>query len=229
MAEPSMELDASLSASGTTYDQAIIDGGTYDTTKVLRWAAAGSSNGSLGNVQRPASGDKFGDELWLEDTDGTDVLLVDDDEQPDVSARTMTFMLTSDAVSYASAPRVTVFDSSGHADTEEFIDGTTNHASSFIKARGQTVTTAPAADWGEASTQTLHDLDGSGGGAIVMGNNTGNEENCALDGMNDYLECSTTDINGTPQYFSLALSLPDDATTGTDAIDGVLTIRYTYT
>ena len=230
MAEPSLELDASLSSVPTTYDQVIINANTYDTTKVIRWAAAGSSDGSLGNVQIPASGnDKWGDELWLEDTDGTDVLLVDDDETPDAATpKSMTFQMYSDAA-YATAPRVTVFDDNTHVDTEEFIDGTTNDTSPFIKARGQTTFDAPAQYWGETDSETLHHLDGAAGGAVTFGDATGSQENCALDGFNDYLLCSTTALQTTTQFFELALSLPDDATTGTDVIDGVLSIRYTYT
>jgi hypothetical protein len=230
MAEPSLELDASLSSEPTTYDQAIINNNTYDTTKVIRWAAAGSSDGSLGNVQLPSTGnDKWADELWLEDTDGTDVLLVDDDEQPDAATqKEMTFRMYSDAA-YATAPRVTVFDDNTHTDTEEFIDGTTNDTSPMVKARGQTTYTAPPQYWGEASDETLHHLDNAGSGAVTMGDATGNQENQALDGMNDYLLCSTTALQTTTQYFALALSLPDDATTGTDVINGVLSIRYTYT
>jgi hypothetical protein len=228
MAEPSMELDAADSAAPTTYDNAIINANSVDGTIVLRWGDEDSADAAITNVTLPSSGNAWAPELWYEDTDGTDILLCDSDEQPDAGTqRAMIFKLTSDAVSYATAPRVTVFDSSSHTDTEEFIDGTTNHTSPFIKARGQTATTAPPQYWGEASDAALHTLDN--GSAITMGDATGNQENCALDGMNSYLVCSTTDINGTPQYFSLAASIPDDATTGVDSVDGVLTIRYTYT
>ena len=223
-----MELDGALSSAPTTYDIPFINANTVDATKTIRWAGSDSSDGSLTNVQRPASGNKWADELWDDDSDGADGLICDDDEQPVAATqRNMMFQLTSNAVAYATAPRVTVYDDNTHTDTEEFIDGSTNHTSPFIKARGQTVNTAPPQYWGEASDAALHTLDN--GSAITMGDATGNQENCALDGMNSYLVCSTTDINGTPQFFSLACSLPDDATTGTDAIDGVLSIRYTYT
>lgn len=227
MAEPSMELDGALSSAPTTYDIPFINANTVDATKTIRWGDADSADGAITNVTLPSSGNAWAPELWDDDSDGADGLICDSDEQPNAAVqREMMFKLTSDAVSYATAPRVTVFDSASHTDTEEFIDGTTNHTSPFIKARGQTVSTAPPQYWGEASDAALHTLDN--GSAITMGDATGNQENCALDGMNSYLVCSTTDINGTPQYFSLAASIPDDATTGVDSVDGVLTVRYTY-
>jgi len=229
MAEPSMELDASDSAAPSTYDNAIINANTVDTDKVIRWGDGDSADGTITNVTLPSSGNAWAPELWLEDTGDVDVLLCYTDEQPDAGTqRDMIFKLTSDAVSYATAPRITAWDSNAHAaNTEEIFAGSTGHTSPFLKARGQNVATAPAQWWGEASDAALHTLDASG--AIVCGNAAGNEENAVLEGDTNYLYASAVDINGTPQYFSLALSIPDDATTGVDAIDCVLTIRYTYT
>ena len=230
MTEPSMELKASLSSAPTTYDQVIITGNSVDTDKVIRWGDADSADGAITNVTLPSSGNIWGPELWLEDLSTTDQLLVDTDEQPDASPpKAMTFELTSDAVSYATAPRITAWDSNAHSTTtEEIFAGTTGNSNvPLLKARGQTVNTAPPQWWGEANDATLHALDGTG--AITCGNNTGNEENAVLEGDTNYLVCSAVDINGTPQYFALALSVPDDATTGVDTIDVVLTIRYTYT
>ena len=229
MAEPSIELDAALSSAPTTYDQAIINAGVVDTTKVLRWGDPDSADATITNVTLPSSGNAFAPELWLEDTDGPDVLLCDSDEQPEAGTqRAMIFKLTSDAVSFATAPRITAYDDNTHAGaTEEVFVGTTNHTSPFLKARGQTVTGAPPTNWGEASEAALHTLDTTG--AITCGDATGNEENAVLEGNTNYLVSSAVDINATPQYFSLALSVPDDATTGVDAIDIVLSIRYTYT
>ena len=229
MTEPSMELDAGDSAAPTTYDNAIIDGNTVDTDKVIRWGDGDSADGAITNVTLPSSGNAWAPELWLEDLSTTDVLLCDTTEQPDAGTqRAMIFKLTSDAVAYATAPRITAWNDNTHAATsEEVFAGTTNHTSPLLKARGQTVTTAPAQYWGEASDAALHTLDASG--AIVCGDQTGNQENTVLEGDTNYLYASAVDINATPQYFSLALSVPDDATTGVDAIDCVLTIRYTYT
>ena len=229
MTEPSMELDASLSSAPTVYDQPIINGNVVDTDKVIRWGDADSSDGAITNVTLPSSGNIWGPELWLEDLSTTDQLLVDTDEQPDAATpKGMTFKLTSDAVAYATAPRITAWDSNAHSTTtEEIFAGTTGHTSPLLKARGQTVSTVPEQFWGEASDAALHTLDASG--AIVCGDASGNQENAVLEGDTNYLYASAVDINATPQYFQLALSVPDDATTGVDAIDVVLTIRYTYT
>ena len=229
MAEPNMELNASLSSAPTTYDQAIITANVVDTDKVIRWGDGDSADGAITNVTLPSSGDIWAPELWLEDLSAPDVLLVDTDEQPNAATpKAMTFELTSNAVSYATAPRISAWDDNSHAaTTEEVFVGSSGHGSPFLKARGQTVNSVPAEDWGEASEQALHDLDATG--AIVCGDAAGAEENAVLEGDSNYLFASTTDINGTPQFFALALSVPDDATTGVDAIDIVLSIRYTYT
>jgi len=230
MAEPSMELDASATDADTTYDIPIINANTVDTDKVIRWGDADSADGAITNVTLPSSGNAWAPELWIEDLSTTDELIQDSDEDPDaVTQRAMMFQLSSDAVSYATAPRITAWDSNAHStNTEEIFAGTAGNSNvPLIKARGQIANTAPARWWGEANDATLHALDGSG--AIVCGDATGNEENANLEGDTNYLYCSDVDINGTPQFFSLALSIPDDATTGVDAIDCVLTIRYTYT
>ncbi len=229
MTEPSMELNASLSSAPTTYDQAIITGNVVDTDKVLRWGDPDSSDGDITNVTLPTSGNIWGPELWLEDLAAPDVLLVDTDEQPDAGTpKAMTFELTSNAVSYATAPRITAYDSASRTTTEELFAGTTGNSNiPLLKARGQTVNSVPPQWWGEANDNALHVLDTTG--AIVCGNATGNEENAVLEGDTNYLYASAVDINGTPQYFALALSVPDDATTGVDAIDVILSIRYTYT
>lgn len=229
MAEPTMELDASLYSAPTTYDQAIIDGNSVDTDKVLRWGDGDSVDGTITNVTLPSSGNAWAPELWLEDLSTADVLLVDTNQHPEqATPRAMTFKLTtSDDVAYATAPRITAYDSTSRTTTEEVFAGTTNHTSPFLKARGQTVSTAPPQYWGEASEAALHTLDSTGG--IVCGDNTGNQENAVLEGDSNYLYASATNIYGTPQYFNLELSVPDDATTGVNAIDIILSIRYTYT
>ena len=224
-----MELAASLSSAPTTYDQVLITGNVVDTDKVIRWGDGDSADGAITNVTLPSSGNIWGPELWLEDISTVDVLLVDTDEQPDAGTpRAMTFELSSNAVSYATAPRITAWDDNSHAAvTEEIFTGTAGNSNvPLLKARGQTVSTAPSAQyWNETNDPAAHAIDATG----LCGNNTGTEENAALEGDTNYLTCSGVDINGTPQYFSLALSVPDDATTGVDAINVVLTIRYTYT
>lgn len=230
MAEPNMELNASLSSAPTTYDQIIITGNAVDTDKVLRWGDGDSVDGTISNVTLPSSGNIWGPELWLEDLSTADVLLVDTDEQPDASPpKAMTFELTSDAVAYATAPRITAYDSAGsRTATEEIFTGTAGNSNiPLLKARGQTVNGAPPQWWGESNDATLHALDTTG--AVVCGNATGAEENAVLEADVNYLYASNVDIQANPQYFALALSVPDDATTGVDAIDIVLSIRYTYT
>lgn len=230
MAEPSMELNASLSSTPTTYDQAIITANAVDTDKVIRWGDGDSVDGTITNVTLPSSGVAWAPELWLEDISTADFLLVDTDEQPDAGTpKAMTFELSSNAVSYATAPRISAWDSNAHTTTaEEIFAGTTGNSNiPLLKARGQNVNSAPPQYWAESTDQDLHDLDTTG--AIVCGNATGSEENAVLEGDTNYLYASDVDINGTPQYFALALSVPDDATTGVDTIDVVLTIRYTYT
>ena len=175
----------------------------------------------------PSSGDQWAPECWIEDTDGTDVLCCDSDEQPAGTPRNMMFYLSASAA-YATAPRITAWDSNSHAAvTEEIFTGTTNNGNlPLLKARGQTSNAVPAAaHWNEASEAASHDIDTTG----TVGDDSGTTENASLEGDTGYLTCSTASINSTPQYFSLALSIPDDATTGVDAIDCVLTIRYTYT
>ncbi|MEE9438979.1 MAG: hypothetical protein V3V14_08275 [Saprospiraceae bacterium] len=229
MAEPLMELNASLSSTPTTYDQAIITANVVDTDKVIRWGDPDSADGTITNVTLPSSGDIWAPELWLEDLSAPDVLLVDTDEQPNAATpKAMTFELSSNAVSYATAPRITAWDSNAHSTTtEEIFAGTAGNGNDpLLKARGQTVNSVPPQHWG-LTEQGLHDLDGTG--PIVCGDASGSEENAVLEGDANYLYASNVDINGNPQYFALALSVPDDATTGVDAIDVVLTIRYTYT
>ena len=129
MAEPSMELDASLSSAPTTYDQPIINGNVVDTDKVLRWGDGDSVDGTITNVTLPSSGDQWAPELWLEDLSTADVLLVDTDEHPEqATPRQMTFKLSSNAVAYATDPRITAWDSNAHSTTaEEIFAGTTGN------------------------------------------------------------------------------------------------------
>lgn len=233
LAEPTLELDASKTATPTTYDVPIIDAGTYDTDKVIRWGDGDSADGAITNVTLPGSGDAWAPECWIEDLSTTDELCCDSDEQPDAGTpRAMMFTLfaSADGASFASQTRITAWDDNTHAaTTEEIFAGTTNNGNDpLLKARGQTANTAPAGQWwNEANDQALHDKDTTG--AVTCGDNAGIEENGALEGDTNYLQSSVNNIQTTAQFFSLALSIPDDATTGVDAIDCVLTIRYTYT
>lgn len=229
MAEPTIELDAADSATPTTYNRSIIAAGSVVANIVIRWGDGDSVSNTITNVTLPSSGNAWAPELWFEDTGGTDYLICDTDEQPDGTQRAMMYQLsTTDDENFATAPRITVYDDSGRTIAEEFIAGSTGHTSPFIKARGQTVSTAPAIYWGEASDAALHVLNNES--AIVCGDNVSNQENCALEGDTGYLYTSTTNLySGSEEYFSLAASIPDDAATGVDVVDGILSIRYTYT
>lgn len=228
MTEPAIDLNASETLTPTTYDIPIITGGSVVGAKVIRWGNADSADGAITNVTLPASGDAWAPELWIEDTGAADDLCCDVDEQPEAGTqRPMQFELTSDDVAFATLPRITVYDDTGHTEAEEFIVGIASHTSPYIKARGQTVNTAPEQYWGESTNQDLHDLQSAG--AVTCGNATGSEENCGLEGDTSYLESSALNIFTTPQFFSLALSATELATTGVDTINGVLSVRYTYT
>ncbi|RLG44710.1 MAG: hypothetical protein DRN81_03870 [Thermoproteota archaeon] len=210
MAEPTIEMDARTSAS-STYSVAIIDGGVVQSGE-FRWSDTSSSSG---NVTRPSSGNKFADYLFF----GTDEL-VSAAQQPDQTPVTATIKVTTDAVSFDTAPKFTIYDSSSHTEAEEVCVGTTNHTSPLIKGRISTSSTAPSTYWGETDEAALHAKEVAG--AVTSGNN-------GLCGATNYLQASSTDLNTTPEYLWLALSVPDDVSTGVDSIDCVFTLSYTYT
>ena len=219
MTEPLVELDAQDEMTGASYDIPVINAGVVDTTKVFRWAGVGSTDGSLNNITRPASGDDWGAQFWLEDTDGVDLKLITEAYTPDAATQPEhTFKLTSDAVAFATAPRITVYDDDTRTEAEEVCVGTTGHTAPLIKGIIATAGTAPAQYWGEGTSQLLHDKE-------VAGANSPN----GLCGTTNYLECSTTNINTTPEYFTVALSVPDDVSLGIPSIDCVTTIEYTFT
>lgn len=225
MAEPSIELDAhDEHTSSPTYDISIITGGTVDTDKVFRFGAPDSADGAITAVQRAASGDKWADEFWLEDLSTTDFLLVDTDETPNAGTQVYPiFELDTNAVSFASAPILTCYDSSAHGATpsEEALTGSAGHTSSFVKIVGNTTGAQHAQWWGAGSDALLHSEET--GGVKTIPNFQG------LNGDVAYLACSSTDLNTTPQYFTIALSVPDDAALGVDVIDIIFSIKYTYT
>lgn len=210
MAEPTIEMDARTSGS-SSYTVAIIDGGVVQSGD-LRWSDTASSTG---NVTLPSSGNKFADYLYFSTSE-----LVSAAQQPDQTPVTATIRVQTDAVSFDTAPKFTIYDSASHTEAEEVCVGTTNHTSPLIKGRIAQASGAPAQHWGEADESTLHAKETAG--AVTSGNN-------GLCGATNYLQASSTDLNTTPEYIWLALSVPDDATTGTDAIDCVFTMEYTYT
>lgn len=227
MAEPLMELQTHNDGVGApTYDIDIISANVVDTDKVIRWGAPLSADGAILDVQR-AIADKWGDELWLEDLSTTDELIMDVGQTPEFITGSQTqymFKLSSSAVAYASNPIITCYDATADRATpdEEPLLGTgATHTSSFIKIVGAVAAGQPAQHWGESTEADLHNLET--GGSVVLG-----AAAQGLDGDVAYMTCTTTDINGTPQYFSLALSIPEDAALGSDVIDIILSIKYTY-
>lgn len=225
MAEPSIELDThDEHTASPTYDIAVINAGVVDTTKVIRHGAPDSVDGTITAVQIPSSGDKWADEQWLEDTDGIDIQLMDTTETPDAGTQCYPlFKFTSNAVAFASAPIFTAYDDSSHVatPTEESLVGTAGHLTTFVKAVGNTTAAQPAQWWGAASSALLHSEETAGSKTIP--NFQG------LNGDVAYLTCSSSNVNTTPQYVSFGLSVPDDAALGTDVIDIVISIKYTYT
>jgi hypothetical protein len=228
IAEPSIELDGhDEKAAVATYDIPFINAGTVDSTKTLRWGGADSADGAITAVQRAASGDKWADDLWDDDSDGADAQMMDENTGPDEVSGSQCYHLfkfSSNAVSFASAPILTCYDSAADRATpdEEALVGSSGHTSTFVKIVGATTSGQPAQYWGEASSANLHALETAG--SVTLG--------AAAQGLNGdvaYMTCTSSDVNTNPQYFSLALSVPDDAALGTDIIDIVFTIKYTYT
>ena len=223
-----MELDTHDEGTGApTYDIPIIEANAKVANIELRWGGEDSVSNTITSVQRLASGDKWADELWYEDTAGADTVIMDYGQDPDQVSGSQTqymFKLTSDAVSYASNPIITCYDDSGHGATpaDECLVGSAGHLTTFIKIVGATSVGQPAQWWGEASSAALHALETGNG--VTLG--------VAAQGLNGdvaWMDCTTTDINTTPQYFSIAASIPDDATLGSDSINIVISIKYTYT
>lgn len=217
MSEPVIELDARASDSGS-YDIAIIDGGTVKSG-TLRW----SSSGASGNVLLPSSGRKWAEEFYWR-ISGVDHTLQNSDETPDVvdgdQRPAMFKLIDSAAYGFSTAPIITIYDSTSHTSSEEVCVGTTtSNNTPLIKGRIAESDTAPTQYWGESTDEDLHDKDA---GAVTPPGNNG------LDGDDSYLQAGSTDLDANPQYIWLALSVPDDATTGVDAIDCVFSIKYEY-
>ena len=214
--------------SAATYDLVIIDiaDGLVQGNVTLRWCGPDSVDGTLTSFQRLPSGDKWVEDFWYEVTGETDYQMMDENTDPDELTGSQAyhlFELTSDGA-YASAPIITAYDDTGHGATpsDQCLVGSGGHSSTFIKIVGATTSGQPAQWWGEASSAALHLLETS----------LGVELGVAAQGLNGdvaWMDCTTASINSTPQYFSLACSYPDDGNLGVDAIDIVISVKYTYT
>jgi hypothetical protein len=224
VAEPTIEIDTrAYNASTGTFDVAIIDGGVVQSG-TLRW----STSGVDGNVELPSSGDKWAEEFWWDS--GADTQICDSTDTPSAASQPEAmFKVFTDAESFDTAPRFSVYDDSSHdIPVEEVCVGTTGHGSPFIKGSIGTGYD-PAAQWtteqywDESPESVLHDLE-------TNSSQNGNGNNgLGYGSAQSYLESSSTDLNTNPQYIWLALSIPDDATTGVDTIDCVFSMTYTYT
>ncbi len=229
MAEPLMELDAhDEKDSVATYDLAIIDNNTVDTDKVLRWGGTDSADGAITAITRAASGANFDHDLWLEDLSTADYQLMDENTGPKEISGSQCyhlFKLTSNATAYAAAPVITAYDDPADRatpDEEQLVGTTATSDTSFIKIVGGTTSAQPAQYWGEASVAALVLLEDAL--SVVLG--VGAQ---GLNGDVAYMTCTAADINATPQYFSLAMVNPNDASLGTDVMQVVLSIKYQYT
>ena len=227
MAEPTIEIDtraygASVTGRGS-YTVAIVDGGVVQTG-TLRW----STSGVDGNVELPSSGDKWAEEFWWDST--ADTQICESTDTPSAASQPYAmFVVDTDAVSFDTAPKFTVYDNATHAQpVEEVCVGTTGHPSPFIKGSigtsyDPTVQWTTPQYWDESPESDLHELETNG-----VDNANGNN-GLGYGSAQSYLEASSTDLNTNPQYIWLALSIPDDATTGVGAIDCVFSMTYTYT
>lgn len=223
MAEPTIEIDTrAYNASTGTFDVAVVDGGAVQGG-TLRW----STSGVDGNVELPSSGDKWAEEFWWDS--GADTQICDSTDTPSAASQPEAmFKVFTDAVSFDTAPQFSVYDSGSHTQAEEVCVGTTGHPSPFIKGSIGTgydpsVQWTTEQYWDESPESDLHGLE-------TNSSENGNGNNgLGYGSAMSYLEASSTDLNANPQYIWLALSIPDDATTGVDAIDCVFGMTYTYT
>lgn len=224
MAEPTIEIDTRAYNAGTgVFNVAIIDGGVVQTG-TLRW----SSSGVDGNVELPGSGDKWAEEFWWDAA--ADTQICDSADTPSAASQPEAmFKVSTDAVSFDTAPQFSVYDSAGHTQGEQVCIGTTGHPSPFIKGSIGT-NYDPSVQWSgteqywdETLESDLHELE-------TNSSQNGNGNNgLGFGSAKSYLEASSTDLNTTPQYIWLALSIPEDATTGIDTIDCIIGMTYTYT
>lgn len=227
MAEPNMELDGhNEKAAVATYDLNIITANVVESAVTLRWGGPDSVDGTITSFQRLPTGDKWVEDFWYEVTAQTDYQMMDENTGPDEVSGSQCyhlFKLTADAA-YASAPIITAYDDTSHGatPTDQCLAGSAGHGATFIKIVGATTSGQPAQYWGEASAAALQSLETALG--VTLG--------VAAQGLNGdvaWMDCTTASINSTPQYFSLVSGYPDDGNLGSDVIDIVISVKYTYT
>ena len=207
------------------YTIPIINGGAV-VSGTIKWTGSGASSA----IEIPTSGDIWGTELWWEAAGNTQIC--DSTDTPDAATQPAAmFVVTTDAVSFSTPPIFTIYDSSGHTAVEEVVVGTTGHPSAFIKGsigtsyNPVTQWTTPQY-WNESSSSVLHAVETGSISTPASQNSSGNN---GLWGAYSYLVASSSDLNTNPQYIWLAMSIPDDATTGDAVIDCVFAMDFSYT
>jgi len=229
MTLPTIEMDTRAYGVTVTsisdYTVPIINGGAV-VSGTLKWTGSGASTG----IEVPTSGDIWAPEFWWESTGNTQIC--DSTDTPDAATQPAAmFVIHTDAYSFTTPPTFTVYDSSSHTAVEEVVVGTTSHSSAFIKGSigtsyDPTSQWTTPQYWDETDSATLHALET--GTIAVPASQNGNGNN-GLWGAYSYLVASSSDLNTTPQYLWFAMSIPDDATTGTNVIECVFTMNYSYT
>jgi len=210
MTEPSITMTARTTGSGT-FSVALIIAGTVQTGDI-RWSGTADEDGF---ITIPASGNMFADYLYFGSTQ-----IADGTQQPDQTPSTAMIKVETDNYDFDIAPKFTVYDSTSYTEVEEMCTGTANLQYPLIKGRISTSSAVPAQYWGESTEDDLHEFQTLG--AVTSGNQ-------GLCGATSYLQATTTNLNTTPEYLWIALSIPDDVTSGLDSVDGVITIEYTFT
>lgn len=234
MALPTIEMDTRAYGTSVTglgsYNIPIINAGATVSPGTLKWTG-GTVDAA---IEIPTSGNIWAPSFWW-DTATTDTQICDSTDTPDAATQpaAMFVVHTDDGtpVSFSAPPTFTVYDSSSHTAVEEVIVGTTGHSSSFIKASigtsyDATVQWPIPQYWDEDNSAAIHAVET---GTIAVPASQNSNGNNGLWGSYSYLEASSSDIETNPQYLWMAMSIPSDATTGTNVIDCVFTMSFSYT
>ena len=194
--------------------------------EVITFTGAGSSDGDLKPIQRPASGIYVADELWIDKATDAEITLYDGGGQGAAYAadiftvnptNTNIFAIQADTNPETQAGQLEAWDTTSYAaTTKESLAGTTNLPHSFWRAAetGSNVTpasgagTMPAGYTSQLDTTTTYQLEGS----------------------TNFITFTTALSAGNQNRFVLHIIIPDDATNPTEANRTVeLTYHYFYT
>lgn len=224
MVLPTIEMDTrahGVTVTGrASYNVPIINGGAV-VSGILKWTGGIVS----APIEIPTSGNIWAPSFWWDATGDTQIC--DSTDTPDAASQpTAMFVIDTNAVAFSAPPTFSIYDSSSHTAVEEVVVGTSNHSSAFIKGHISTAYTAPAQYWGEVSSSVLHAVETGSISTPASQNGNGNN---GLWGGYSYLVASSSDLNANPQYLWIAMSIPYDATTGSNVVDCVFTISFSYT